>query len=121
MAKSSETRIDIGVLQDHLKETIDESSTLTKPLMLGIYTLILGVLDDILANTELEVLNDRIRLDVVPVPKQSKLARALHLNKQAKKKKKSSKKGSSLPAGTLTFLLGATVGAASAVFLSRSK
>jgi hypothetical protein len=33
----------------------------------SLYALILGILDDLLANTELELLSDRIRVDIVPL------------------------------------------------------
>ena len=60
----------------------------------SLYGLILGVLDDLLANTELELLSDRIRFDIVP-----KAATNI-ANKE--KKKASPQKKTSEPATAIT-------------------
>ena len=53
-----------GFFQHWLDTTCDEYIA---QLHASVYALILGIVDDLLANTELEVLSDRIRMDIVPI------------------------------------------------------
>ena len=53
-----------GFFRQRWDLTCDECIT---QLHASVYALILGIVDDLLANTELEVLSDRIRMDIVPI------------------------------------------------------
>lgn len=54
---------DMSFLQRMLDPTHNE---FVAQLHASLYALILGIVDDLLANTELELLSDRIRLDILP-------------------------------------------------------
>ena len=90
---SSLTKIDLErVRQFALDSGIDESSNvplhwwdalfvkqdLVAHLHASLYGLLLGILDDILANTKVEILSDEIGIDIVPSSPESLAARLAH-------------------------------------------
>ena len=77
MAKSSLSKIDIGQLKALAEEcgvreddlTIPDRILNRRPFMVklhaSLYSVVLGILDDVLANTKIRVLSDEITFDVV--------------------------------------------------------
>jgi hypothetical protein len=62
-APSAKSRINIEVLTAQLSNT--SSSLFQQQVLLSVYTLVLSIIDDVLANSEIKLLYDRVSFDVV--------------------------------------------------------
>jgi hypothetical protein len=61
--QSSKSRINVEVLTAQLSS--NTSSVFQQQVLLSVYTLVLGIIDDVLANSEIKLLYDRVSFDVV--------------------------------------------------------
>jgi hypothetical protein len=61
--QSSESRINVQVLNAQLSS--NTNSVFQQQVLLAVYTLVLGIIDDVLANSEIKLLYDRVSFDVV--------------------------------------------------------
>jgi hypothetical protein len=61
--QSSKSRINVEVLTAQL--SANTSSLFQQQVLLSVYTLVLGIIDDVLANSEIKLLYDRVSFDVV--------------------------------------------------------
>mmetsp|Transcript_17056 Transcript_17056/g.25861 ORF Transcript_17056/g.25861 Transcript_17056/m.25861 type:complete len:350 (-) Transcript_17056:30-1079(-) len=68
---SSQTEVDIAKLVEYAKQDLGDDrkglyGELQAQLTASVYGLVLGILDDMLANIDIEILSDRIAIDVIP-------------------------------------------------------
>jgi hypothetical protein len=86
----------------------------------SLYGLILGVVDDILANTRIQILSDDIDLDIVPAKAKSKVTEA---SPTSKDEAEWSSRNEQVPAGfaAASFAMGFGVGVAFMVILTRQQ
>jgi hypothetical protein len=61
--QSSKSRINVEVLTAQLSS--NTNSPFQQQVLLSVYTLVLGIIDDVLANSEIKLLYDRVSFDVV--------------------------------------------------------
>lgn len=76
MVVSSETMVDVAELQALAREEIGSTGLYAEfqaQLLASLYGLVVGVVDDLLANTEIKVLSDRVGIDIAPMKKRRKM------------------------------------------------
>eukprot|EP00545_Synedropsis_sp_CCMP1620_P014584 CAMPEP_0119024968 /NCGR_PEP_ID=MMETSP1176-20130426/32899_1 /TAXON_ID=265551 /ORGANISM="Synedropsis recta cf, Strain CCMP1620" /LENGTH=149 /DNA_ID=CAMNT_0006980401 /DNA_START=15 /DNA_END=460 /DNA_ORIENTATION=+ len=104
-AVSSQTKVDVKELQALARREIDTKGLygeLQAQLQASLYGLVLGIVDDLLANTEIEILSDRIGIDIVTAATTTTSSNNttdntnLRVVTEKTKKKKTSSKGTSV-------------------------
>ena len=110
-AASSTTKLNTKELQDIARKAVDSEGIYGEfqvQLQASLYGLVLGLIDDLLANTEIAMLSDRIGIDIVP---EMKTRKALVTTEKSKADTASTKNASPF----VPFSVGVGVGAAIAV------
>jgi hypothetical protein len=120
-AISSYTSVEWNILLESARQELQDSGCLFTDfqarLLASLYGLVLGIVDDLLANTEIKVLSDQIGIDVVPLNQQKE-------KRMFDKVQKTATKTSSRNTGTMvtTFGLGVGVGATAVLaFIASSR
>jgi hypothetical protein len=111
LAASSTTKINMTELQEIARTAVDSEGLYGEfqvQLQASLYGLVLGLIDDLLANTEIVMLSDRIGFDIVQRPKSQKPRGRTQVSKTDTA---NAKKASTV----VPFGIGVGVGAAAAV------
>lgn len=124
---SSQTEVDIAKLVEYAKQELGDDKNslygeLQAQLLASLYGLVLGIIDDMLANIDIQILSDRVSVDVISISDDEILRTAQKTRDPLPPKNKTyaDKKGTSLPKLLASFTVGIGIGAIAVIGTSRN-